>query len=137
MSRRNLWDSINKYSRSEQFQSIPHVSKQNTNCSERKLKLPANVTETFPDTSDKNASDASDARDASDASDVIEQPGCPATKTLSQCPYLLSLCHFIKRNHQNPPSAVALKFCFKAVCAPAITATSTVIATLLKWTFYM
>lgn len=83
------------------------MSKQNTNCSERKLKLPARVTEMLPDTSDNTDSAASDTTAASDDKEQL------VVKTLpSQCPNLLSLCHFIKPNHQNPRvSAVALKFC--------------------------
>lgn len=107
MSRRNLSDSVNKYSRSEQFQSIPHVSKQNTNCSERKLKLPVRVTETFPDTSDKYASDASE---------VIEQLGLPGYKdAVPERVSPLSLSAISSNATIKTPSVVAPNFVFNAV----------------------
>lgn len=107
MSRRNLSDSVNKYPRSEQFQSIPNVSKQNTNCSERKLKLPARVTETFPDTSDTYASDASDA------SEAIEQPGLPGYKdAVPERVSPLSLSAISSNATIKTPSVVAPNFVF-------------------------
>ena len=113
-------------SRSEQFQSIPSVSKQNTNCSERKLKLPARVRETFPDISDKNASDAK-------VQLVVPQlqRRCP-----SACIFLSLSVPFHQKQPSKPRSAVALNVVFM-LFTPTVTATSTVIAPLLKWTFYM
>jgi len=99
LSRRNLSDSVNKYRGSEQFERILFCVCQNRiqNCSERKLELPARVTEMLPDTSDNTDSAASDATAASDDKEQL------VVKTLSQCTNLLSLCHFIKHNHQNHP----------------------------------
>jgi len=74
-----------------QIRGIPNVSKLNTTCSERKLKLPPCVTDMFPAPSDKSASDNN--------SDATEQLGAPGNKDATQCSNLLSLslCHFIKR----------------------------------------
>jgi len=50
----------------------------------------------LPDTSDNTDSAASDATAASDDKEQL------VVKTLFQCTNLLSLCHFIKHNRQNP-----------------------------------
>jgi len=79
------------------------------NCSERKLELPARVTEMLPDTNDNTDSDASDATAASDDKEQL------VIKTLPQCTNLLSLCHYFIKHHQNPVYAPlprqVLKFC--------------------------